>query len=117
MGEVHDVHEAEDQRQSHGDQAVEQPHQKAAGETLNDGLGGHAPCPRASGADLTFAKCQAANSFANVKSKAPLKTIFSGGPLIPTFANMPAETGCECWNRTTSCYFIGQEASATAACG
>jgi hypothetical protein len=46
MGEIDDIHQAEDQRQPHGDQAVEQPHQKAAGETLNDGLSGHAPCPR-----------------------------------------------------------------------
>ena len=41
MGEVHDVHQAEDQRQARGDQAVEQPHQQAAGETLDDGFGGH----------------------------------------------------------------------------
>src|SRR6201999_1742270 len=39
---------------------------------------------------------------ANVKSKAPLESIFSSGPLIPTFANVPAAMGCECWNRTTS---------------
>ena len=41
MGEVHHVHQAEDQRKPDGDQAVEQPHQEAAGETLDDGFGGH----------------------------------------------------------------------------
>src|SRR6516165_5947843 len=29
------------------------------------------------------------------------KPIFASGPLIPTFAKVPAEKGCECWNRTT----------------
>ena len=38
MGEVHDVHQAEDQRQADRDQAVEQPHQQAARETLDNGL-------------------------------------------------------------------------------
>jgi len=42
------------------------------------------------------------HSQANVKSKAPLESIFSSGPLIPTFAKVPAAMGCECWNRTTS---------------
>src|SRR5882757_525680 len=27
--------------------------------------------------------------------------MFPSGPLIPTFAKMPAPTGYECWNRTT----------------
>src|SRR5216683_5891605 len=43
MSEVHHVHQAEDQRQPHGDQAVEQPHQEARGKTLDDGLGRHGP--------------------------------------------------------------------------
>jgi hypothetical protein len=58
----------------------------------------------ASGADLTFATLPTAHSHANVKSKAPLESIFSSGPLIPTFANVPVTTGCECWNRTTSTF-------------
>jgi GNAT superfamily N-acetyltransferase len=58
----------------------------------------------ASGADLTFATTPTAHSQANVKSKAPLESIFSSGPLIPTFASVPATTGCECWNRTTSAF-------------
>ena len=45
VGEVHDVHQAEDQREADGDQAVEQPHQQAAGEALDDGLGCHRPPP------------------------------------------------------------------------
>ncbi len=40
MGEVHHVHQPEDQREADRDQAVEQPHQQTAGETLDDGLGG-----------------------------------------------------------------------------
>ena len=56
----------------------------------------------ASGADLTFATQPAASSQANVKSKAPLESIFSSGPSIPTFARVPAEKGYECWNWTTS---------------
>ncbi len=40
MGEVHDVHQPEDQREADRDQAVEQPHQQTAGETLDNGLGG-----------------------------------------------------------------------------
>src|ERR1700744_6426129 len=28
--------------------------------------------------------------------------MFASGPLIPAFAKVPAEKGCECWNRTTS---------------
>jgi ABC-type nickel/cobalt efflux system permease component RcnA len=56
----------------------------------------------ASGADLTFATQPAANSQANVKSKAPLESIFSSDPSIQTFATVPAEKGCECWNWTTS---------------
>src|SRR5215472_12962776 len=55
-----------------------------------------------SGADLTFATLVAARSRANVKSKAPLESIFSSGP-IPTFAKVPAAMGCECWNWTTRC--------------
>jgi hypothetical protein len=55
-----------------------------------------------SGADLTFAILLVACSQANVKSKAPLESIFSSGPLIPTFANVPAAMGCECWNWTAS---------------
>src|SRR5581483_8449046 len=39
-----------------------------------------------SGADLTFAACQPRTRKANVKSKAPLESIFASGPLIPTFA-------------------------------
>ncbi len=41
VGEVHDVHQSEDQRQADGDEPVEQAHQEAAGEALDDGLGGH----------------------------------------------------------------------------
>jgi hypothetical protein len=26
----------------------------------------------------------------------------ASGPLIPTFAKVPAAKECECWNRTTS---------------
>src|ERR1700744_6376156 len=58
----------------------------------------------ASGADLTFANLPTAHSQANVKSKAQLESTFSSGPLIPTFANVPATMGCECWNRTTSAF-------------
>jgi hypothetical protein len=39
-----------------------------------------------SGADLTFTTPSTAGSQANVKSKAPLESIFSSGPSIPTFA-------------------------------
>ncbi|GAA0014155.1 hypothetical protein BDS110ZK25_09810 [Bradyrhizobium diazoefficiens] len=38
MGEVHDVHQAEDQREADGDQSVEQAHEQAARETLDNGL-------------------------------------------------------------------------------
>src|SRR3954451_18088670 len=41
MGEVHDVHQAEDQREADGDQSVEQAHEEAARETLDNGLGCH----------------------------------------------------------------------------
>src|SRR5450631_816639 len=44
MREIYDVHQAEDQRQTDRDQAVEQPHQQAAGERLDDGLGGQRRC-------------------------------------------------------------------------
>ena len=45
MGEIDDVHQAEDEREPHRDQAVEQAHQQAAGETLDDDLGGeHQVC-------------------------------------------------------------------------
>src|SRR5581483_8611129 len=60
---------------------------------------GRVICP--TGADLTFAPHPAASSQANVKSKAPLESIISSGPSIPTFAIVPAEKGCECWNWTT----------------
>ena len=43
MGEVHDVHQAEDQREADGDEPVEQPHQQAARQALDDGLGCHEP--------------------------------------------------------------------------
>ncbi len=56
----------------------------------------------ASRADLTFSNQLTARSQANVKSKAPLESILSSGPSIPTFATVPAEKGCECWNWTTS---------------
>ena len=44
--EIHDVHQPEDQREPHGNQPVEQPHQQAAGQTLDNGLGCHGPRPR-----------------------------------------------------------------------
>src|ERR1700730_3441332 len=59
-----------------------------------------------SGADLTFATQSTAPSQANVKSKAPLESISSSGPSIPTFAIVLAKTGCECWNWTTSRSFL-----------
>ncbi len=40
MGEIHDIHQAEDQRKPHGDQAVEQAHQQAGSEALDNRLGG-----------------------------------------------------------------------------
>ena len=43
--EVHDVHQAEDQREADGNQPVEQPHQEAAGQALDDGFGGHRVAP------------------------------------------------------------------------
>ncbi|MGY3080711.1 hypothetical protein ACVWZZ_007119 [Bradyrhizobium sp. LM6.10] len=46
MGEVHDVHQAEDQREADGDQSVEQTHEKAARETLDNGLGCQKSVPR-----------------------------------------------------------------------
>src|SRR4051794_31154873 len=44
MGEVHDVHQPEDQREAYGDETVEQAHQEAAREALDNGLGGHEKC-------------------------------------------------------------------------
>ena len=44
MGEVHDVHQPEDQREPDGDKPVEQPHQEAARQALDDGLGCHDRC-------------------------------------------------------------------------
>ncbi len=41
VGEVDDVHQAENQRKADGDQPVEQPHQEAARQALENGLGGH----------------------------------------------------------------------------
>ncbi len=41
MGEVHDVHQAEDQREPDGDETVEQSHEEAARQALDDGFGGH----------------------------------------------------------------------------
>jgi hypothetical protein len=55
-----------------------------------------------SGADLTFAPHPPPVPYANVKSKAPLDQIICSGPLMPTFAKVPAENGSECWHRTTS---------------
>jgi hypothetical protein len=55
-----------------------------------------------SGADLTFATHPPRVPYANVKSKAPLDQIICSGPLMPTFAKVPAEKGSECWHRTTS---------------
>ena len=46
MGEVHDVHQAEDQREPDGDEGVEQPHQQAARQALDDGLGCHEHCSK-----------------------------------------------------------------------
>src|SRR6201982_915328 len=112
VGEVHDVHEAEDQRQSHRDQAVEQPHQKTAGETLDDGLGGHDMHP---------------------------ERRLIGNPVIPGWSEGPdpesRDSGFGAAHRpgmttreisvcaviappplTALAYFIGQTASATAAC-
>ena len=54
------------------------------------------------GADSTCAILPVACLQANVKSKAPQGLLFSSGPLIPTFANVPAAMGCECWNWTAS---------------
>jgi hypothetical protein len=51
---------------------------------------------------LTFASLRAEHLEANVKSKAPLESMISGGPLIPTFAKVPAAMESECWNRTAS---------------
>ena len=58
MREVHDVHQAEDQRQADGDQPVEQPHQEAAGQTLDDGLGCHRHCP------IAASSCERSGSIA-----------------------------------------------------
>ena len=55
-----------------------------------------------SGADLTFAVCMPRMLVANVKSKAPLASIVSSGPLVLTFASVAPKVGCECQNRTTS---------------
>jgi hypothetical protein len=41
MGEIHHVHQPENQRQPDGDQAVQQAHEAPGGKALNDGLGGH----------------------------------------------------------------------------
>ena len=71
---------------------------------LSDGSRGlaiGATSPATSGAGLTFAKPMARASIANVKSRAPPDLIFASGPLIPTFANVPARVVCQCWNRTT----------------
>ena len=46
MGEVRDVHQAEDQREADRDQSVEQAHEKAARETLDNGLGCQKSVPR-----------------------------------------------------------------------
>ena len=46
MGEVHDVHQAEDQREAYGNQPVEQPHQEAARQALDNGLGCHQHCSK-----------------------------------------------------------------------
>ena len=45
VGEIHDVHQAEDQREAYGDQPVEQPHQEAARQALDDGFGCHQDAP------------------------------------------------------------------------
>ena len=45
MGEIHDVHQAEDQREADRDQPVEQPHQEAARQALDNGLGCHTVSP------------------------------------------------------------------------
>jgi hypothetical protein len=52
------------------------------------------------GADLAFAARPEANSQANVKSKAPMESIFSSGPSIPKFEIVPTEKRCECWTWT-----------------
>src|SRR5581483_6567333 len=57
----------------------------------------------ASGADLTFATMLATHSQSERHIQSSTRTyIFASGPLIPTFANVLAAMGCECWNRTTS---------------
>jgi hypothetical protein len=45
MGEVHDVHQAEDEREADGDETVEQSHEEAARQALDDGFGGHRDTP------------------------------------------------------------------------
>jgi hypothetical protein len=44
----------------------------------------------------------AATLKANVNPKLHQIDYFTGGPLVPTFAKVPAATGSECWHRTTS---------------
>jgi hypothetical protein len=36
------------------------------------------------------------------KSKLHQKLIFANGAMIPVFARLAADVGCECWNRPTS---------------
>jgi len=42
MGEVHDLHEAEDQAESDRYEGVDEPHEKAADDCLDDDVWGHA---------------------------------------------------------------------------
>jgi hypothetical protein len=53
-----------------------------------------------SGADLTFAPLMLRLLHANVKSEAPQALHF-----LVSFAKVPAEKGCECWNRSTGARF------------
>ena len=50
---------------------------------------------RTRGVDVTFASTQPRTRKSNGKSKTQLGLIFARGPLILTFAKVPAEKGCE----------------------
>src|SRR5690242_21914455 len=72
------------------------------------------------GADLTFATGQATNSQSERQIQSSTKiNILLVVLLIPTFVEMPAESGYECWNRTTSpqrtdfAWLAGQESPVT----
>src|SRR4051812_39885435 len=107
MGEIRHVHQSEDQCQADREQAIEQPHQEAARQALDDGRGGQKLLPLNVQTLILRSIAQRCVS----KDGGRARTCGYPSRRRARGAASQDEVGF------SGAYFIGQVASATAACG